>query len=80
MEWRLAEAKNRFTELVNNALAHGPQTVRRRNDTVIVMSQADYQRLAGQQPTFQQHLLNPPAGIADVFTERDKIPMRTVDL
>ena len=42
MQWRLAEAKNRFTEVINKALSEGPQTVTRRNDTVIILSQDDY--------------------------------------
>lgn len=45
--WRLEDAKNRFSELVRRALAHGPQRVTRRGkDAVIVMSADDYQRLA----------------------------------
>ena len=36
MEWRLAEAKNKLSELVSRALAEGPQRVVRRNDAVIL--------------------------------------------
>ena len=35
MEWQLADAKNRFSELVNQALRVGPQRVRRRNEAVM---------------------------------------------
>ena len=35
-EWILAEAKNRFSELVTRALAEGPQRVRRHDAAVIV--------------------------------------------
>ena len=41
MTWNLAEAKNRLTEVVNLALTEGPQTITRRNDTVVVVSAAD---------------------------------------
>ncbi len=34
MGWKLAEAKNKFSELINKALQEGPQRVRRRKDTV----------------------------------------------
>ena len=79
-EWRLAEAKNKFTELVNKALSVGPQAVRRRDDIVIIISKAEYDLLIGEVPTFKQLLLNPPRGIEDINLERDSSPMRTVDL
>lgn len=79
-EWRLADAKNKFTELVNKALTVGPQTVRRRDDTVIVISKADYERLTGTKPSFKEYLLNPPHSMEDIDLERDKSPMRTLDL
>jgi prevent-host-death family protein len=45
--WKLEDAKNRFSELVRRALARGPQRVTRGGrDAVIVMSAADYERLA----------------------------------
>ena len=44
--WQLQEAKNRFSELVEEALKHGPQTVTRHGrDTVVIMSVEQYQRL-----------------------------------
>ena len=50
MDWRLADAKNRFSELFTTALTLGPQRVRRRNDAVVVLSEPDYQRLTGRNP------------------------------
>lgn len=79
-EWRLAEAKNKFTELVNQALSVGPQIVRRRDDVVVIISKAEYDLLTGEVPSFKQHLLNPPHPIHDLDLERDSSPMRTVDL
>jgi prevent-host-death family protein len=80
VEWRLAEAKNRFSELVNTALAQGPQTVRRRGDAVVVIAEQEYQRLIGTQPGFRQHLLHPPAGLAEIDLSRDRSPMRDAAL
>lgn len=57
MEWQLADAKNRFSELVNQALKVGPQRVRRRKDVVIVISATDYERLTGKGSTFKQYLM-----------------------
>ena len=53
MEWRLADAKNKFTELVNRALSEGPQRVTRRNDVVIVLAERDYEELTGAKPSFK---------------------------
>ena len=45
--WKLEDAKNRFSELVRTALAHGPQRVTRSGrDAVVVMSAEEYDRLA----------------------------------
>jgi len=79
-EWRLADAKNRLTELVNKALSSGPQTIRRRNDKVILISQAEYERLIGKKPTFKQALLNPPHGLDEIEFVRDKSAMRTIEV
>ena len=48
MDWRLADAKNRFSELFTQALTLGPQRVRRFRDTVIVLSEQDYERVTGR--------------------------------
>ena len=53
MDWRLADAKNRFSELFTLALTVGPQRVRRRQDAVIVISERDYERLTGQTAELQ---------------------------
>ncbi len=47
MVWALAEAKNKFSELVRRALEYGPQKVTRRGEAVIVISEADYLKLTG---------------------------------
>lgn len=77
MSWKLAEAKNRFSEVVKRALSEGPQRVTRRNDAVVILSEAEYQRLTGQRPGFRDYLLNGPS-LADIDLERDRSPMRAV--
>jgi antitoxin Phd len=56
MDWRLADAKNRFSELFTQALTLGPQRVRRFKDAVIVLSERDYERITGRRPSLQDHL------------------------
>jgi antitoxin Phd len=53
MTWKLAEAKNRLTEVVNLALSEGPQTITRRGDTVLLVSAADYAALTGPKMGFK---------------------------
>jgi antitoxin Phd len=57
MEWQLAEAKNRLSEVVNRALQDGPQRIRRRKEAVIVMAEEQYERLAGTRPDFREYLM-----------------------
>jgi len=80
MQWRLAEAKNRFSEVVNRALSEGPQTVSRRNDSVVILSQQEYDRLSGKRPGFKEFLLKHTAPLDDIELSRDKSPMRDIDL
>ena len=79
-EWRLADAKNRFSELVNSALAEGPQRVRRRHDAVVVMAQRDYDRLTGQRMDFKRFLLRKRPSLEGLDLERSRLPMRDVKL
>lgn len=56
MDWQLADAKNRFSELFNQAMAVGPQRVRRRKEAVIVLSEKDYERITGRRSSFKEYL------------------------
>ncbi len=80
MDWHLAEAKNRFSELVNRALTEGPQRVVRRDDTVIVMVLRDYERLTGHKPGFKDFLMGPGPDLEGMDLSRDRSPMREVSL
>ena len=79
MVWQLAEAKNRFSEVVRLALQEGPQKVTRRGDAVIVLSEAEYRRLSGEKPSFLQYLASGPS-LEELDLSRDSSPMRDVDL
>ena len=79
MEWNLADAKNRFSEVVNLALTEGPQRVHRRKDTVVVMSAEDFERLSGQRPTFKDFLAQGES-FEGLDLTRDQSPIRDVSL
>ncbi len=76
MEWTLAEAKNRFSEVVKRALAEGPQRVSRRgDDAVVVVAQDEYDRLTGARPDFKTLLFEGP-DLDQLDLTRDRSPLR----
>ena len=79
-EWRIADAKNKFSELFNNALIGRIQLVHRRDGDVVIISKNEYERLIGQKKTFKQYILSPPYEIDHLNDMRDKSSMRLVDL
>jgi len=79
MEWNLAEAKNRFSEVVNLALTEGPQRVRRRKDTVVVVAAKEFERLTGQRPGFKEYLTQGES-FEGLDLARDQSPSREVAL
>lgn len=60
MNWQLAEAKNKLSEVMSRALTDGPQWIRRRDQVVVVLSESDYQRLTGERETLTDYLLSGP--------------------
>jgi prevent-host-death family protein len=79
MVWKLADAKNRLSELVNKTLSDGPQTITRRNDEVVVISKEDFLRLRGEQPSFIDFLMDGPS-LDGIDLSRDEEEMREVTL
>jgi len=80
MTWRLAEAKNRFSEVVSRALAGSPQVVVRRRDAVVVVARGDYEKLTGRRPGFKQFLMGKGPSFRGLDLTRVKSPMRKVRL
>lgn len=72
--WKLEDAKNRFSEVVRLALADQPQRVTRNGrDAVVVMSAAEYDRLAAPTDLFTFLQSSPLAeAIADGELEIDR--------
>lgn len=80
MEWRVADAKNRFSELVTLALSDGPQRVVRRDQAVVVINARDYNKLIGKKLSFKDFLLRGGPSLEGLDLSRDKSPMRDIDL
>lgn len=79
MTWKLAEAKNRLSEVVNLALSEGPQTISRRGDELILISKDEYLRRTGEKESFTEFLLGGPS-LEGVDFSRPEEGMRTVSL
>lgn len=79
-EWRLAEAKNRFSELVTRALAEGPQRIRRHDAAVVVLAESEYEKLTGKKRDFKQFLMGEGPSFAGLDLTRDDAPPRRVKL
>jgi hypothetical protein len=54
MEWKLADAKNRFEEAVNRALTKGRP---RRGDAGAVIAEEEFERMTGRGVSFKRFLL-----------------------
>lgn len=79
--WSLQDAKNRFSAVVDAALAGQPQEVSRRGKpAVVVLSATDYARMRAaateQRGSFVEHLLSFP-GLAPL-DERAQVAPRDV--
>ena len=80
MPWQLQEAKQRFSELVRHARAHGPQVVTRHGEAVAVLvSIEEYRRLTRDHPSFKDLLLGAP-DLGALELERSREPARVVEL
>ena len=81
--WSLQDAKNKFSEVVNAALAGEPQRVTRRGQpAVVVLAEEEYERLCrlerAAEPSLGELLVQIPQG--DQEFERLSISARPLDL
>jgi prevent-host-death family protein len=80
MNWSIREARRNFSKLLKLAISKGPQIVTLRGvPTAVVLSAAEFDRLAVVKPSFVEHLLSLPeldSDIIDEINRRDKRPSR----
>ncbi len=78
--WPVQEAKTRFSEMIEQALTKGPQTITRHGASrAVVLSMKDYLALEALRPDFKAHLLGGPK-VDDFSIERDSDTGREIDL
>jgi antitoxin Phd len=79
--WQLQDAKNRFSEVVQKALEHGPQVITRRGvKTVVIMSVKDYQQLTKPKVNIVEFFRKSPLKGVEIDLTRDKDMGREIDL
>ena len=75
--WQLQEAKNKFSEVVEEALKHGPQVITKRGvQTAIVLSYSEYRKLQLAQQPLSTFFRESPFVDVDLDLTRDSSPNR----
>ena len=79
--WQVQDAKARFSELMRDAAANGPQTITvRGRRTAVVLSAQDFDRLKRPSSTITEFLRASPLAGVELDVERDLSPPRDMDL
>ncbi len=73
--WQLQDAKNRFSEVVEEALHSGPQTVTRRGEPVVVVVAIEtWRRVSGPVRSLKSLLRSAPLDGVDLSRDGDERP------
>jgi antitoxin Phd len=79
-QWKLQDAKNHFSELVDLAINDGPQEVTRRGEhAVIILSFAKYQELIKPRKNLVSFFQDSPLHGLDLDFERPKDNPREIE-
>jgi antitoxin Phd len=71
--WQIQEAKSKFSEVVDRALAQGVQIITRRGRKAVVMiPYVEYERLTQHSGSLAQFLLESPLAGSELNIERDQ--------
>ncbi len=79
MGWQLQEAKNKFSEVIDQAIKKGPQEITRHGEkTAVLISMKDYRKLVGRKGNLAEFFRDSPLGELTLYRNKD-LP-RSVDL
>ena len=74
--WQLQEAKNKLSQVIDDALTGEPQVITRRGEeVVIVLAYSEYQRLTGTDESLVDFFRRSPLVGIDVEFGRDDSPI-----
>jgi antitoxin Phd len=80
-EWKLQDAKSRFSELFDRAIAEGAQIVSRRGkQKVVVIAKEEYDRLTRPHGSLSQFLFNSPLAGSELNLERVRDLPRSIEI
>ena len=75
--WQIQEAKNKFSEVVDEAIKHGPQIITKRGvETVIVLSYAEYRKVMLNQKRLSDFFRESPLAKVNIDLRRDQSGLR----
>lgn len=78
--WKLQDAKNHFSELVECAMNDGPQEVTKRGEhAVVILSFAQYQELCKPKENLVNFFKNSPFSGVELDLERSKDSPREIE-
>lgn len=79
--WQLQEAKSRFSEVVDEALSHGPQQITRHGEEVVVILAAEeFRRLTRPKGDIVSFFSRSPFAEVEIDLSRSKETARDLDL
>ena len=79
--WTVAEAKAKFSEVLQKAEEEGPQRITRRGeDAVVVVSKKDWERKTKRKGTLLEFFMNSPLRGSGIKIERLKDAAREIEL
>lgn len=79
--WQLQEAKARLSEVIKEAVVHGPQEITLRGEpAVVILSIEEYNKLIKTKPTFVEFMQKSPLAGMKIAVKRDKSLVRETKL
>ncbi len=81
MSWQLQEAKNKFSQVVQEARCCGPQVITvRGEEAAVVLSAEDYRKLAGREGSLLEFFQHSPWAESEIDVTRSTDTGRDIDL
>ncbi len=75
--WQVQEAKNKFSAVIDEALAEGPQIITRHGKEVaIVLSYETYRKMFASRSKLSEFFRNSPLAGSELDLERDRSSLR----
>lgn len=79
--WQIQHAKNRLSEVIREAAAHGPQVITQHGrDAGVLLSMEDYKRLARPQASLVEFFRSSPLTAESLELERPPESAEVLDL